>query len=682
MNLNKILAFVIVLSMFSAVGVALLPGTVSASDDTTSEVTIVGSIGSQTLNLTELQAMTAQSGYSKVQNKYDNWRGEGNYTGVLISDLVDMVGGMEPGDSLTVESSDGWSNTYSYYNVYNAWADTSIQGDMVLAYEYEGDLVPTYEDGLKIVMLPDDEEYSNADMLNSTTLDMGASSAGSLWAKYVSTMTVNYADWNVTLSNDTWTIVYGNQQIENISAYTADGGFTTSVGSTVGPDTYTGVNVTLLLEAVGGLEEDQSIIVTARDDYSMTYNYDDIVINETTTMVLAYDINGAPIDAEDVPRITYLGEGGPITDGHLWVKMVCTIELVPMVPDFNLNLSGAWDVTMDRSTLDSGIGCHAEEYVDGNDTWSGIPLWRLCGWVDTPFDDHAYSDNYNYTVTVYAFDGYNKTLTFEEMDRQDDIIVANMLNGEALYSYYPPLRLVGDTPYKSYWISSLSDIVLNWEVDMVANASETEIAVGDSVEISATISDQGGIEGQNITFWIGDEKIGEATTDSNGTASIEYEPTAAGSFTVETLFTFGDTVNSDNVTFEAIVPASVTVTMPNGGENWQQGSSHNITWTSTGDIDDVKIELYKDGNLSATISASTANNGSFTWAIADDQATGEDFKVKIVAIDDPEAFDMSNNNFEISEKSTDGGLSMEIMAIIIVVIVVIIVVVVAVAMRK
>jgi hypothetical protein len=362
--------------------------------------------------------------------------------------------------------------------------------------------------------------------------------------------------------------------------------------------------------------------------------------------------------------------------------MVDSIELAPVVPEYFLNLSGAWDVSMDRSTVESGIGCHQEEYVDGNDTWSGIPLWRMCGWVDTPINDHEYSDDLNYTVTVHASDGYNKTLIFEEVDQQNDIILANMLNDEPLYSYDPPLRLVGDTPFKSYWITSVSDIVLNWEVDMEAEASESEIAVGDTVEISATISDQGGIGGQNITFWDGDTNIGEATTDANGTASIEYAPSSAGTYTIKTMFTFGDTVNMDNVTFEAVVPNSVTVSAPNGGESWEQGSTQSITWTSTGDIDNVKIELYKGTELSTTISSSTTNNGTYSWTIADDQDVGSDYKVKIIALDDPEAFDMSNADFEISEKSSDGGIDPMIIGVIVVVIVVVVIVVAVVAMRK
>jgi hypothetical protein len=660
-------------------GVALLPGTASAADETTVEVEIIGKTGTQTLNITELQAMTAISGLSKYERQ-TGWGGEGNYTGVFVSDLIDLVGGMNPGDTITVTSSDGWNTTYSYNNVYNDWPDTSVQGDMILAYEFEGDIVPVYEDGLRIAFLPDDEEYSSNDSAETTTLDQAGGSAGSRWAKYVETITVNSANWNVTLENGTWSIVYSDLMLRNMTAYTADGSFEKSTGTVVGPDTFTGVNVTYLLETVGGIVDGQGVIVTARDDYEMTYNYNQVIWNGTVEMVLAYDINGEPIDADDTPRIVYIGEDSPLTDGHFWVKMVESMRIIDGVVDYQLNLSGAFDMEMDRSTLESGIGCHKETY--GN--YSGIPLWRLCGFVDDPesVGVHEYATGLNYTITVYAADGYNKTLTFEEVDQNDDIILANMFDDNPLTDMYPPLKFEGDLPNSSYRIKGVSDIVLNWVVDIEAETSETEIAVGDSVEISASISDQTSIGGQNITFWIGDDKIGEATTNASGIASIEYAPSAAGSYTVECLFTFGDTVNSANVSFEAIIPATITITLPNGGENWVQGEIHNITWNSTGDVDQVKIELYKGGSLNDAISATTANDGVFSWNISDEQATGEDFKIKIVAIDDPDVFGMSYSNFEISEAGGDGGLSMEAIAIIIVVIVAIVIVVAVMVMRK
>jgi hypothetical protein len=548
MNLTKILTFLVVLSMFSILGVALIPNTASAADETTVEVEIIGKTGTQTLNLTELQEMTALTGYSSYQNRLGFWRDAGNYTGVAVKDLVELLGGMQPGDTITVTSSDDYDTTYSYNNVYNDWPDTSVQGDMILAYEYEGNLTPAWEEGLRIAFLPDDEEYSNNDSAMTTTLDQTTSSAGSRWAKYVQTITVNSANWNVTLANDTWSIVYSDLMLRNMTAYTANGSFVTSTGRIDGPDQYTGVNVTYLLEAVGGIVDGQGAIVNARDDYEMIFNYDQIIWNDTVEMVLAYDVNGEPIDADDAPRIVYIGEDSPLTDGHFWVKMVESIRIIEGVVDYQLNLSGAFVMEMDRSTLESGISCHKEIY--GN--YSGIPLWRLCGYVDDPesIGAHEYATGLNYTITVYAADGYNKTLSFEEVDENDDIILANMFDDNPLTDVYPPLKLEGDLPSGQFHIKGVTDIVLNWVVDIEAAASETEITVGDSVEISASISDETPIGGQNITFWIGDDKIGEATTNASGVASIDYLPSAAGNFTVKCLFNFGDTVNSADVNFE------------------------------------------------------------------------------------------------------------------------------------
>lgn len=62
--------------------------------------------------------------------------------------------------------------------------------------------------------------------------------------------------------------------------------------------------------------------------------------------------------------------------------------------------------------------------------------------------------------------------------------------------------------------------------------------------------------------------------------------------------------------------ASLTVTSPNGGESWPVGSSQTITWTSTGSIGSVDIQLSTDGggNWSDIVSG-TANDGGYTWTV-------------------------------------------------------------------
>lgn len=66
---------------------------------------------------------------------------------------------------------------------------------------------------------------------------------------------------------------------------------------------------------------------------------------------------------------------------------------------------------------------------------------------------------------------------------------------------------------------------------------------------------------------------------------------------------------------------TLRVTSPNGGEAWQVGSVHPITWTASGAIANVKIEYSTtspwDGQLvdPEVIVASTPNTGSYSWTV-------------------------------------------------------------------
>jgi hypothetical protein len=63
---------------------------------------------------------------------------------------------------------------------------------------------------------------------------------------------------------------------------------------------------------------------------------------------------------------------------------------------------------------------------------------------------------------------------------------------------------------------------------------------------------------------------------------------------------------------------SITVTSPNGGEVWQAGSVHPVTWTSTGTIARVKVEFSPGGNwgsVFSTVAADLPNSGSYSWTV-------------------------------------------------------------------
>lgn len=98
---------------------------------------------------------------------------------------------------------------------------------------------------------------------------------------------------------------------------------------------------------------------------------------------------------------------------------------------------------------------------------------------------------------------------------------------------------------------------------------------------------------------------------------------------------------------------TITVTSPNGGEDWMAGTRHQITWSYSGlsDAGSVKIELWKGGTLNLLIQdgapIGTAGSGSYTWEVLAGQATGIDYKIKITSTSSS-TNDSSNANFTIT----------------------------------
>lgn len=106
-------------------------------------------------------------------------------------------------------------------------------------------------------------------------------------------------------------------------------------------------------------------------------------------------------------------------------------------------------------------------------------------------------------------------------------------------------------------------------------------------------------------------------------------------------------VTSDgNISIVTAIP-TITLTAPNGGENWQALSTHNITWTSS-NISNVKLEYsLNNGTSWATIVSSTAaSSGSYGWALPDTNSTQA--LVRISDASNSTVGDSSNAVFTIS----------------------------------
>ncbi|MCP5106683.1 MAG: hypothetical protein GY950_25085 [bacterium] len=67
---------------------------------------------------------------------------------------------------------------------------------------------------------------------------------------------------------------------------------------------------------------------------------------------------------------------------------------------------------------------------------------------------------------------------------------------------------------------------------------------------------------------------------------------------------------------EATSSPTVTVTSPDGGENLEAGTTHTVTWSSTGTVGNVKIRYsVNNGGSWSTVTSSTANDGAYDWVV-------------------------------------------------------------------
>jgi len=114
----------------------------------------------------------------------------------------------------------------------------------------------------------------------------------------------------------------------------------------------------------------------------------------------------------------------------------------------------------------------------------------------------------------------------------------------------------------------------------------------------------------------------------------------------------GDLSNGKFTISSATNSASITVTAPNGGEDWQIGSTHNITWNSSGITGNVGIKLFKDGkSLGYIVQTIPASTKIFKWTISNiigkgsiSAGSGYQIQIKKSGV----AGDFSNGKFTIS----------------------------------
>ncbi len=259
-------------------------------------------------------------------------------------------------------------------------------------------------------------------------------------------------------------------QIRKLPATAGLAGVKSSTGKVSLPARYKGVALRDLVAAVGGCDTTKNLAVTARDGYSITFSHDQVMngaftvydpgtgdtlaSREPLTAIIAYEHEGRPLDVtEDGPlRVVVVSTTGrQVTDGHWSIKWATKLTVEPASEAWSLSLEGALTEIMDRATFESGASpkCHGNTWKDARGrSWAGLPLWLLVGRVDDGLrhGELAFNDSLaaaGYTVDVVAGDGATVSFDSARLERNDELIVACLLDGAPLPGESFPLRLAG-----------------------------------------------------------------------------------------------------------------------------------------------------------------------------------------------------------------------------------------------
>lgn len=108
------------------------------------------------------------------ENQFGNWRDEGEYCGVLLTELI---GETTSYGSVSVVAEDG------YRVEMERWRIEDPAYPVVLATSFDGRSGPGWPDGYRIAVLPEDGGVSNT--------EYGVESAGSYWVRNVVRLVLN-----------------------------------------------------------------------------------------------------------------------------------------------------------------------------------------------------------------------------------------------------------------------------------------------------------------------------------------------------------------------------------------------------------------------------------------------------------------------------------------------------------
>ena len=158
----------------------------------------------------------------------------------------------------------------------------------------------------------------------------------------------------LTVVNGATTQTYTLAQLKALQSTTGYGSTKNKAGTITGPNSYTGVALTALIKAIGGMTSGAAVKITAQDGYTKTLTYAQVYQgtfsvydktgNPTTAgsqpfISLAYSVDSKDLDTTTGPiEAVIVTAMDQVSDASMWIKLTNKIEILQPV---TLNVSGA-----------------------------------------------------------------------------------------------------------------------------------------------------------------------------------------------------------------------------------------------------------------------------------------------------------------------------------------------------
>jgi YD repeat-containing protein len=159
-----------------------------------------------------------------------------------------------------------------------------------------------------------------------------------------------------------------------------------------------------------------------------------------------------------------------------------------------------------------------------------------------------------------------------------------------------------------------------------------------------------------------------APVGNNGSGSYSWpvpsNQAPGADYSIRVTSVSNNTISAISAGVFSIIAPSISISSPNGGESWQAGTTHAVSWSFISDIgNSVKIELLESGQVVSTIAASASSGnsgtglGSYNWPIPVSRQAAADYSIRVTSTSNSACTSMSQNNFTITSASSTGSLT-------------------------